>query len=128
MHSQSINKINHIHKRVLRLVYKDKLSTFENLFEKYKAVKLHVRNLKVKPKIICHIFKLSSPIYNLRNKIDIVSNQVKTVQFESQISEKNAFHKNALVKSARYKFILLALYNRTEVTLPLCNYLLFYLF
>ena len=35
MHSQSINnKINHIHERALRIVYKDKLSTFENLFEK----------------------------------------------------------------------------------------------
>ena len=92
IYSRSINnKINRVHERALRIVYKDKFSSFENLPEEDKAVKIHVRNLhilvtellKVKngiaPKKISDIFKLSHPTYNLRNKRDFVSNYVKTV-------------------------------------------------
>ena len=46
MQSRSINnKINHIHEWTPRIVYKDKFSTFENLLEKDKAVKIYVPNL-----------------------------------------------------------------------------------
>ena len=92
MHSQSIeNAISHIHELVLSIVYKDKFSTFENLVEKDKAIKIHVRNLQVlvtetfkvkngiAPKIISYIFKLFSLTYSLRNKRDFVSNHAKTV-------------------------------------------------
>ena len=48
MHSQSINnKINRVHERALRIVYKNKFSSFENLLEKDKVVKIHVRSLQV---------------------------------------------------------------------------------
>ena len=76
MHSRSISsKINRVHERALRIVYKDKFSSFENLLEKDKAVKIHVRNLQVlvtemfkvkngiASKIIIDIFKLSNPTY-----------------------------------------------------------------
>ena len=94
IHSQSINnKIKRIYERALRIVYKDKFSTFENILENDKAVKIHVRNLqilvtemytvknRISPKIISDIFKLSNPTYNLRNKKYFVSSHVETVYF-----------------------------------------------
>ena len=48
MHSQSINnKINRVHERALSIVHKNKFSSFENLLEKDKVVKIHVRSLQV---------------------------------------------------------------------------------
>ena len=70
---------------------KDKTSSFENLLEKDKAVKIHARNLQIlvtemfkiknglAPKIISDIFKLSNPTYNLKNKRDFVSDHVEMV-------------------------------------------------
>ena len=39
--------INHLHKRALRKVYNDNVSTFEKLLEKYNSVTIHVKNLKL---------------------------------------------------------------------------------
>ena len=48
MHNRPTNnKINCIHVRVIRILYKDNFSTFENLLEKEKAVKINVRNLQL---------------------------------------------------------------------------------
>ena len=82
MQSRSINnKINSVRERALRIVYKDEFSYLENLLERDKAVKIHVRNLQVivtemfkvkngvAPKTVSDIFKLSNPTYNLTNKI-----------------------------------------------------------
>ena len=97
IHCRSINnKINRVHERRLRIVCKDKFSSFENLLEKDKTVKIQVRNLQVlvtemlkvkngiAPKIISDIFKLSNPTYNLRSKRAFVSNQVETVCFSTE--------------------------------------------
>ena len=82
MHSRPIdNKMSRIHEWALRILYKDKFSTFENLLQKDKAVKIYVRNLQVPvtemfkvngiaPKIISDIFILSNTTYNSRNKKD----------------------------------------------------------
>ena len=47
-HSRSnSNKINCLHKRVLRIVYSDFKSSFENLLEKDGTVSIHVKNLQI---------------------------------------------------------------------------------
>ena len=71
-HSRHINnRINKFHERVLRVVYKDHVSTFEELLEKDKSFTIHNRNLqklallmfKVKhnlcPKPVQDIFKMN---------------------------------------------------------------------
>ena len=39
------NKINRIHERALRIVYRDYESTFEDLLKKDKSLKFHHRNI-----------------------------------------------------------------------------------
>ena len=54
-HSRSIsNKINRVHERVLRIVYNDFKSSFENLLEKDGTVSMHVKNLQ---KLATEMFK-----------------------------------------------------------------------
>ena len=56
-HSRSINnKINRMHERVLRIVYNDFKSPFENLLEKDGTVSMHVKNLQ---KLTTGMFKIS---------------------------------------------------------------------
>ena len=56
-HSRSINnKINRMHERVLRIVYNDFKSSFENLLEKDGTVSMHVKNLQ---KLTTGMFKIS---------------------------------------------------------------------
>ena len=40
------NKINRIHERALRITYKDKSSTFQELLEKGNSVSIHHRNIQ----------------------------------------------------------------------------------
>ena len=79
-HSRSINnKINHLHKRVLCIVYSNFKSSFENLLQKDGTVLIHVKNLQI---LAAEMFKIlknfSVPLisklfhqkvnhYNLRN-------------------------------------------------------------
>ena len=60
-------KIICIFKRAVRTVYKDKLSSFENLLEK-EAIRVHVRNLKV----------LESEIFKVKNSIATKTTQQVT--------------------------------------------------
>ena len=41
-----INKINHIHERALRIVYRDKKSSFETLLTRDKSMSIYVKNLQ----------------------------------------------------------------------------------
>ena len=51
-HSQNLNNnINGIHEKALRIVYRDKKSTFKDLFEKYNSVTILARNLQTQVKI-----------------------------------------------------------------------------
>ena len=54
--------INHLHKRALRKVYNDNVSTFEKLLEKYKSVTIHVKNLKL----------VASELYKLKNLVSLI--------------------------------------------------------
>ena len=51
-HSQNLNNnINGIHEKALRIVYRDKKSTFKDLFEKDTSVTVHAKNLQTQVKI-----------------------------------------------------------------------------
>ena len=65
-HSRGLNnKITRIHERTLRMTYKDKSSTFQELLEKDKYVSMHHRNVQ---KLAIEIYKVlhsfSPPILN----------------------------------------------------------------
>ena len=60
-HSRALNnKINTIHERSLRITYKDRTSTFEELLRKDNSVTIHHRNLKV----------LATELYKVENDMD----------------------------------------------------------
>ena len=77
-------EINHIHERSLRIVYKDNISSFQELPKKDKSFCIHHINiqslaielLKVKNKlfnrITCDIFETRNLDYNLRTQIDFI--------------------------------------------------------
>ena len=57
-HSRKLNeRINHIHERALRIVYKDFNSSFQELLIKDNSSNIHRRNLQ---KLVTEIFKVKS--------------------------------------------------------------------
>ena len=90
-HSRTLNsKINKLHERALRVVYKNDDLTFRQLLEKDNSITIHERNLqklavemfKVKhnlsPAPVQEIFKLGNP-QNLRNDKDFQIQKARTV-------------------------------------------------
>ena len=80
-HNRALNnKINKIHKRVLRLAYQNKNLSFIELLELDNAVSIHQRNLQVlateifkvknnlSPEIMKQVFDFQEPYYNLRSE------------------------------------------------------------
>ena len=53
------NKINRLHERCLQIVYNDKLSSFNGLFEKDGSVSIHMRNIQI----------LANKMYKLINNL-----------------------------------------------------------
>ena len=91
-HSRTLNtRINNIHERALRIVYKGHNSSFEHLLKKDQSFTIHHRNLqklatemyKVKngiaPLIMNHVFEVTDSHYNLRNNKTWTTHNVRTV-------------------------------------------------
>ena len=93
-HYRKLNKrINHIHERVLRLVYKDYTSSFDELLLKNNSFRIHRRNLqklaieifKVKlglaPEIMKNVFPIIENPYDLKKETKFKSRNVHTVRY-----------------------------------------------
>lgn len=91
-HSRMINnKINRLHERALRLVYKDSRLTFEELLRKDNSFSIHHRNLQkltvemykahndISPSLMKSVFPQRDIRYDLRNKNTFYSRNVHTV-------------------------------------------------
>ena len=92
-HSRTLNtRINKIHERALRIVYDDKLSTFEDLLKRDKSVSIHIRNIQklaielfkvnngVAPEILREVFPLKSTTA-YPTKFPFKSHKVRTVSY-----------------------------------------------
>ena len=90
------NKINRLHERALRLVYKDNISTFEQLLIIDNSFTVHHRNVQnlaielykvqndLAPKFMNSIFKLTNNRYNLRGDSSFETSNIRTVCYGSE--------------------------------------------
>ena len=96
-HSRTLNnRINKLHERALRLVYKNEDCTFEELLEKDNSFTIHHRNLKLlatemyqmknnlSPDIMKHIFFQQNSGYHLRKQKLWETSNIRTVQWASE--------------------------------------------
>ena len=96
-HSRTLNrKIDQLHERALRIVYKNENLTFQELLDKDGSVTVHHRNLR---KLATEMYKIKnhlSPLpmqalfsekvnrYNLRNKPSWERNNIRTVKYGTE--------------------------------------------
>ena len=90
------NRINSLHERALRVVYRDYNATFSELLSKDKSVTIHQRNLQLlateifktknelNPKIMEEIFTFKNVDYNLRNNTSLKIGNLKTVYYGTE--------------------------------------------
>ena len=93
------NKINRLHERVLRIVYKDNQSTFKELLQKDKSVSIHHRNIQLlATEVYKHKHGLSPPIMNDVFEIKQYLGPILRSQSDYQIPEINtvSFGENSL--------------------------------
>ena len=96
-HSMKLNnRINNIHERALRVVYKRLESTFQQLLKQYKSVSIHQRNLQIlatdifktkndlNPVIMENIFKFKNLPYNFRNAETLIRSNVNSVKYGTE--------------------------------------------
>ena len=107
------NKINRVHERALRIVYRDKTWNITKLLQKDNAVTVHQRNLhvlateiyKVKmgfaPQLVKELFPLSTHAYNLRSNKEYKLEDVNTVHWILN----RGFQKIVLAGSVKPTFI-----------------------
>ena len=86
-------KINHLHERALHIVYKDYISSFEDLLKRDKSVTIHHKNIqslaiglfKVKQNLsnsmLSKKFPTRSISYNLRSQNDFIRSNASTSQY-----------------------------------------------
>ena len=90
------HKVNRLHERSLRILYKDYISNYAELLQKDNSVTIHTRNIQllaiemykvkhnISPKFIIEIFPQSDKGYNLRNTSDFKRPAVNTVFWGSE--------------------------------------------
>ena len=96
-HSREMNnRINRIHERSLRIVYKNKQSTFQELLDRDKSVSVHHSNIrklaieifKVKnnlsPEILSDVFEIVDSSYYLRKDTVFKKRNVRTVRYGTE--------------------------------------------
>ena len=96
-HSRTLNnKINKIHERALRIIYKDDTLTFSELLATDNAVTTHERNLQrlaiemykaknnLSPIIVQDLFPRQNDVYDLRYKRTFETSKVRTVHFGTE--------------------------------------------
>ena len=91
------NKINKIHERALRIVFKDNNSTIEDLLLKAGTIKIHHRNIQIlaveiykalhnlSSSLMSELFSFKDMDYNLRGGSRLNSNTVITVNYGTEI-------------------------------------------
>ena len=93
-HGRIVNKkINHLHERALRIVYKDYISSFEDLLKRNKSVTIHHRSIQslaielfkvrqnLSNSVFSNIFPIRSISYNLRSQTDFIRSNASTSQY-----------------------------------------------
>ena len=96
-HSRKLNnRINNIHERALRIVYRDYESTFQQLLKQNKSVSIHQRNLQIlateifKTKnglnsvIMEDVFKFKNLAYNFRNAETLNRSNLNSVKYGTE--------------------------------------------
>ena len=93
-HGRKLNhRINRIHERCLRLIYKDYLSSFQELLDKDSSLTIHERNLhklameiyrvknKLCPILLNKFFEFKDLTYHLRNSNTINPHKFNTIRY-----------------------------------------------
>jgi hypothetical protein len=96
-HNRSLNnRINRLHERALRIVYKDNVSSYDELLEKDNSIRIHHKNLQIlateifkwkigeSPEIMNEIFSRNNQPYNLRKTSDLKRRCVRTVHYGTE--------------------------------------------
>ena len=95
-HSQSLNKINQIHERALKITYNDKSSSFQKLLDKDNSVTIHHRNIKIlatetykffqglSPPPMDEIFVERNSSYSLRGNNVLTRRRVNSVRYGTE--------------------------------------------
>ena len=91
-HSRSCNaRINKIHERALRIVYSDKISSYEQLLENSGSIKIHHKNLQAlaieiykalhnpSNSLMSDLFRIKTSKYNPRSTGTLVPKSAKTL-------------------------------------------------
>ena len=96
-HSRKLNnRINNIHQRALRIVFRDYELTFQQLLKQNKFVPIHQRNLQtlatevfktkndLNPVIMEDVFKFKNLTYNFRNEETLNRSNVNSVKYGTE--------------------------------------------
>ena len=96
-HSRKLNnRINRIHERALRIVYKDYNLSFQELLIKSGSVRIHHRNLQIlateiykvinnhSPILMKDVFKVKDVNYNFRSDVNFTSYNVRSVHYGTE--------------------------------------------
>ena len=89
-HSRQFNnRINSLHERALRIVYRDYTSSFKELLKKDNSVTVHQKNLQVlateifktksglNPEIMQEVFKFNEHNYDFRSATELVRTNIE---------------------------------------------------